>query len=66
MLHKLWHAIRRLSGDDAYERYLAHHSGASRHSHAVTPRLVCASAAAEMVRRQTLLLKICATPYFYG
>ncbi len=23
---KLWHAIRHLSGDDAYERYLAHHS----------------------------------------
>ncbi len=23
---QLWHAIRQLSGDDAYERYLAHHS----------------------------------------
>ena len=26
MLHKLWCAIRQLSGDDAYERYLAHHT----------------------------------------
>lgn len=24
-LRKLWQAIRRLSGDDAYERYLEHH-----------------------------------------
>ena len=23
-LKKLWHALRALSGDDAYERYLAH------------------------------------------
>lgn len=28
----LWHIIRRLSGDDAYERYLAHHE----ESHAAT------------------------------
>ncbi|HQR61105.1 MAG TPA: YbdD/YjiX family protein [Methylophilaceae bacterium] len=26
LLPKLWRAIRRLSGDDAYERYLAHHA----------------------------------------
>lgn len=25
-LRDFWHAIRRLSGDDAYERYLAHHA----------------------------------------
>jgi Uncharacterized small protein len=25
-LNALWNAIRRLSGDDAYERYLAHHA----------------------------------------
>jgi uncharacterized short protein YbdD (DUF466 family) len=25
ILRKLWRIIRRLSGDDAYERYLAHH-----------------------------------------
>jgi uncharacterized short protein YbdD (DUF466 family) len=25
-LRKLWRAIRRLSGDDAYERYQAHHA----------------------------------------
>ena len=25
-LKKLWRAIRQLSGDDAYERYLAHHA----------------------------------------
>lgn len=24
-LRGLWHALRELSGDDAYERYLAHH-----------------------------------------
>ncbi len=23
-LQQLWHGLRRLSGDDAYERYLAH------------------------------------------
>ncbi|MGD9786347.1 MAG: YbdD/YjiX family protein [Sulfuricellaceae bacterium] len=27
-LHALWRMIRRLSGDDAYERYLAHHAAA--------------------------------------
>jgi uncharacterized short protein YbdD (DUF466 family) len=26
LLQRCWHAIRRLSGDDAYERYLAHHA----------------------------------------
>ena len=25
-LRWLWRAVRRLSGDDAYERYLAHHA----------------------------------------
>ena len=25
-LKKLWRTIRQLSGDDAYERYLAHHA----------------------------------------
>ena len=25
-LRPLWGAVRRLSGDDAYERYLAHHA----------------------------------------
>jgi uncharacterized short protein YbdD (DUF466 family) len=25
-LKSLWGAVRRLSGDDAYERYLAHHT----------------------------------------
>lgn len=25
-LKKLWRTIRELSGDDAYERYLAHHA----------------------------------------
>ncbi len=28
MLRRLWKFIRRLSGDDAYERYLAHHAAA--------------------------------------
>lgn len=28
LLNSLWSAIRRLSGDDAYERYLAHHAAA--------------------------------------
>jgi uncharacterized short protein YbdD (DUF466 family) len=32
---RLWRAIRRLSGDDAYERYLAHHAAC----HAETPVL---------------------------
>jgi uncharacterized short protein YbdD (DUF466 family) len=27
-LNALWGIIRRLSGDDAYERYLAHHAAA--------------------------------------
>jgi uncharacterized short protein YbdD (DUF466 family) len=26
MLRRCWWAVRRLSGDDAYERYLAHHA----------------------------------------
>lgn len=26
MLKALWKLLRRLSGDDAYERYLAHHA----------------------------------------
>ena len=25
-LGRLWRGVRRLSGDDAYERYLAHHA----------------------------------------
>lgn len=25
-LRKLWRVIRRLSGDDAYERYMVHHA----------------------------------------
>ncbi|MGA8148030.1 MAG: YbdD/YjiX family protein [Gallionellaceae bacterium] len=25
-LRRCWHAIRQLSGDDAYERYLTHHA----------------------------------------
>ena len=25
-LHRFWQTIRQLSGDDAYERYLAHHA----------------------------------------
>ena len=28
MLNRLWQFIRRLSGDDAYERYLRHHAEA--------------------------------------
>jgi uncharacterized short protein YbdD (DUF466 family) len=28
MWKKLWSALRRLSGDDAYERYLTHHAQA--------------------------------------
>ncbi len=27
-LKQFWRAIRRLSGDDGYERYLAHHASA--------------------------------------
>ena len=27
-LRALWQAVRRLSGDDGYERYLAHHAAA--------------------------------------
>ena len=34
-LARLWKLVRRLSTDDAYERYLAHHSGA----HPGTPAL---------------------------
>ena len=26
LLRQGWHTLRRLSGDDAYERYLAHHA----------------------------------------
>lgn len=26
LLRQSWYAIRQLSGDDAYERYLAHHA----------------------------------------
>lgn len=28
MLRRLWLFVRRLSGDDAYERYLKHHAAA--------------------------------------
>lgn len=35
MLQRLWQGIRQLSGDDAYERYLAHHAAC----HADTPCL---------------------------
>jgi len=28
MLNRIWHFIRHLSGDDAYERYLRHHAEA--------------------------------------
>lgn len=28
LLGKTWRYLRRLSGDDAYERYLAHHAAA--------------------------------------
>jgi uncharacterized short protein YbdD (DUF466 family) len=31
MLKNLWRIIRRLSGDDAYERYLRHHAEAHPH-----------------------------------
>ena len=31
LLHRLWKIIRELSGDDAYERYHAHHVAC--HSH---------------------------------
>lgn len=31
MLYKIWQFIRRLSGDDAYERYLRHHGEAHPH-----------------------------------
>lgn len=26
LLQRVWRGVRRLSGDDAYERYLAHHA----------------------------------------
>jgi uncharacterized short protein YbdD (DUF466 family) len=35
LLLRGWRSIRQLSGDDAYERYLAHHAA----SHADTPCL---------------------------
>ena len=35
LLRNLWHGIRRLSGDDGYERYLAHHTA----SHPETPAM---------------------------
>ena len=34
-LARLWRALRSISGDDAYERYLAHH----RHAHPGAPPL---------------------------
>ena len=34
-LQRCWYAIRELSGDDGYERYLAHHAA----SHPDTPAL---------------------------
>lgn len=35
LLRKSWDTLRRLSGDDAYERYVAHHKA----HHADTPPL---------------------------
>lgn len=35
MLRRLWRALRQLSGDDAYERYLAQHA----HHHPEQPPL---------------------------
>lgn len=35
LLRTLWRAVRRLSGDDGYERYLVHHAA----THPGTPAL---------------------------
>lgn len=35
LLQRVWRGVRRLSGDDAYERYLAHHAA----HHQETPPL---------------------------
>ncbi len=34
---KIWHGVRRLSGDDAYERYLAHHAACHSNSQPLSP-----------------------------
>ncbi|HUS23568.1 MAG TPA: YbdD/YjiX family protein [Candidatus Binatia bacterium] len=36
VLRRLWQALRHLSGDDAYERYLAHHRAHHREAAAMT------------------------------
>ena len=37
-LRRCWRAIRRLSGDDAYERYLVHHAACHPGSAPLSPR----------------------------
>jgi len=38
MLQRLWRGIRQLSGDDAYERYLAHHAACHAKAQPMTRR----------------------------
>lgn len=39
VLHTCWQALRTLSGDDAYEKYLEHHNGFHANSLEVSPPL---------------------------
>ena len=47
LLRRAWAAVRRVSGDDAYERYLAHH----RARHGGTPLSRAAFLRAELARK---------------
>ena len=40
----LWGALRAATGDDAYERYRAHHAAHHRHEPPLTRRAFCAEA----------------------
>ena len=40
----LWHGLRTLTGDDAYERYCAHHSLRHPHEPPMSRRVFCAEA----------------------
>jgi len=54
-LRLLWRAIRQLSGDDGYERYLAHHAAA----HPDTPALPRREWFAYQQRQKWSVIKRC-------
>ncbi len=55
-LHRVWSWIRALSGDDAYERYLAHHARCHGRENPLSRREFCAR---EQERRWSGVSRCC-------